>query len=481
MCEVEAATAQVRSSRGLRAVLELALALGNALNAGTPRGGAYGFRIIDGGLLKLGTIKSLDGKETLLHYLVSLCDRAVTAAAVTENLPLRDGGANASTVDARVAPLPTMTGALILQLPPLPETPVGTVTTPGGAAAPLHILSATKSFTERGAHDDSGSVTRTVAVERAVSGSIGSGASGHASDAVALRRALELGAELPALDAAARCSFGQWRAELAQLDRGIALAREQLAVRRPAFEERLARHATRIALRCTTESLVREATTNVRTDAAAAQLRRVREARAVSACSSNAEDGSAGGGGSSSRSTGSVSQFDAMLRAASSLSDAPSNRMLSINLDDPSRDASPRGGAVAASARMAGAEDAPRPTTTTLAAALAAFQDNENRDPDGGDEDGVMPPSLARLGSRASSAVSASSSSGLGTLHDTLAARHLTSTSASTVRKGDGSRTRPRRISSGPRVARAVVRASSRDIFFCNAQTGIARHRCVKR
>ena len=72
----------VLASPALRAVLELALALGNALNGGTPRGGAYGFAIE--GLHKLATIKALDGRETLLHFLVARCETAAEAAAAAE-------------------------------------------------------------------------------------------------------------------------------------------------------------------------------------------------------------------------------------------------------------------------------------------------------------------------------------------------------------------------------------------------------------
>ena len=48
-------------------VLETILALGNYLNGSTSRGGAYGFKLE--GLLKLGSVKSVDNKESLLHYL----------------------------------------------------------------------------------------------------------------------------------------------------------------------------------------------------------------------------------------------------------------------------------------------------------------------------------------------------------------------------------------------------------------------------
>ena len=73
------ATRDVRQSAALRQTLEYVLALGNHLNGGTSRGGAWGFRFDM--LSKLGATKTADGKSTLLHYIDKLL-AARDAAAV---------------------------------------------------------------------------------------------------------------------------------------------------------------------------------------------------------------------------------------------------------------------------------------------------------------------------------------------------------------------------------------------------------------
>jgi len=66
---VKEALIQVKESRSLRRFMEVALALGNYLNGGTPRGGVNGFKI--DGLLKLATVKSVDNKASLMNFLVA--------------------------------------------------------------------------------------------------------------------------------------------------------------------------------------------------------------------------------------------------------------------------------------------------------------------------------------------------------------------------------------------------------------------------
>lgn len=63
-----AATDQVTESDKFRRVLEHILAIGNYLNGSTPRGGAYGFKLDT--LTKLHTLKSVDPRITLMHYLL---------------------------------------------------------------------------------------------------------------------------------------------------------------------------------------------------------------------------------------------------------------------------------------------------------------------------------------------------------------------------------------------------------------------------
>eukprot|EP01099_Mayorella_cantabrigiensis_P001979 TRINITY_DN1859_c0_g1_i3.p1 TRINITY_DN1859_c0_g1~~TRINITY_DN1859_c0_g1_i3.p1 ORF type:complete len:666 (-),score=201.40 TRINITY_DN1859_c0_g1_i3:108-2000(-) len=59
---------EVIKSQPLHAVLEYVLSIGNYINGGTARGGAYGFRLET--LPKLADMKANDGKTTLIHFLI---------------------------------------------------------------------------------------------------------------------------------------------------------------------------------------------------------------------------------------------------------------------------------------------------------------------------------------------------------------------------------------------------------------------------
>jgi len=54
----------------LHALLQIVLDIGNALNAGTSKGNAVGFKLST--LLKLAELKAADKKTTLLHYVVDV-------------------------------------------------------------------------------------------------------------------------------------------------------------------------------------------------------------------------------------------------------------------------------------------------------------------------------------------------------------------------------------------------------------------------
>jgi len=58
---------EVRSSVKLKRVMQTILSLGNALNQGTARGAAVGFRLDS--LLKLSDIRARNNRMTLMHYL----------------------------------------------------------------------------------------------------------------------------------------------------------------------------------------------------------------------------------------------------------------------------------------------------------------------------------------------------------------------------------------------------------------------------
>uniref|UniRef100_A0A453CJV6 Formin-like protein n=2 Tax=Aegilops tauschii subsp. strangulata TaxID=200361 RepID=A0A453CJV6_AEGTS len=67
------ATKEVKESLKLRQIMQTILTLGNALNQGTARGSAVGFRLDS--LLKLSDTRARNNKMTLMHYLCKVCTR----------------------------------------------------------------------------------------------------------------------------------------------------------------------------------------------------------------------------------------------------------------------------------------------------------------------------------------------------------------------------------------------------------------------
>lgn len=77
---LRAVASQILSSEGLREIMVSVLAIGNAMNRGSWKGSASGFRL--GSLIKLVQTKSTDGKSTLLDYLILvLHERALGGSA----------------------------------------------------------------------------------------------------------------------------------------------------------------------------------------------------------------------------------------------------------------------------------------------------------------------------------------------------------------------------------------------------------------
>ncbi|XP_058754197.1 formin-like protein 13 isoform X1 [Vicia villosa] len=69
---VNAASEEIRSSVKLKRIMQTILTLGNALNQGTARGSAIGFRLDT--LLKLTETRARNNKMTLMHYLCKVLD-----------------------------------------------------------------------------------------------------------------------------------------------------------------------------------------------------------------------------------------------------------------------------------------------------------------------------------------------------------------------------------------------------------------------
>jgi len=89
----ETAIAQVKGNAKFHRVLETVLAIGNHMNGGTARGGAYGFKLETIG--KLGTVKSADNKRTLLHFLAEQIDQDKELADWTDTMDQLSGALQA--------------------------------------------------------------------------------------------------------------------------------------------------------------------------------------------------------------------------------------------------------------------------------------------------------------------------------------------------------------------------------------------------
>ncbi|THG21968.1 hypothetical protein TEA_005113 [Camellia sinensis var. sinensis] len=83
---INAAAREVKDSAKLRQVMQTILTLGNALNKGTARGSAIGFKL--NSLLKLSDIRARNNKMTLMHYLckIQLKSLAEEMQAVSKGL-----------------------------------------------------------------------------------------------------------------------------------------------------------------------------------------------------------------------------------------------------------------------------------------------------------------------------------------------------------------------------------------------------------
>jgi len=93
---------QVEHSTSLKKILEIVLALGNYLNGGTPRGGVYGFKL--DGLQKLSTVKSVDNKLSLMHFLAMHCesiDNGLIISKLEEELSMAEEASRISLESCR--------------------------------------------------------------------------------------------------------------------------------------------------------------------------------------------------------------------------------------------------------------------------------------------------------------------------------------------------------------------------------------------
>lgn len=82
---MQTATRELRNSTTFEKLLEVVLKTGNRLNMGTYRGGATAFKLDS--LLKLSDVKGVDGKTTLLQFVVQEIMRKEAAAVAGDNLP----------------------------------------------------------------------------------------------------------------------------------------------------------------------------------------------------------------------------------------------------------------------------------------------------------------------------------------------------------------------------------------------------------
>lgn len=77
---------EIDGNKRLKEMLEIVLALGNHMNGGTGRGGAWGFAIES--LVKMTDVKSVDGSQTMMNYLAQYVeDKFPQLADLPEDFP----------------------------------------------------------------------------------------------------------------------------------------------------------------------------------------------------------------------------------------------------------------------------------------------------------------------------------------------------------------------------------------------------------
>lgn len=94
---LEAACHELRHSRLFKKLLEAVLKTGNRMNDGTFRGGAQAFKLDT--LLKLADVKGVDGKTTLLHFVVQEIVRSEGVRAVRAAKELNSSVSSVSSTD----------------------------------------------------------------------------------------------------------------------------------------------------------------------------------------------------------------------------------------------------------------------------------------------------------------------------------------------------------------------------------------------
>jgi hypothetical protein len=101
----------VTGSTALRSLVAVVLAVGNAMNQGTARGGAKGFRLES--LLRLRSTKGSDGRTSLLDYVVTTLHKQNPEApeALLADLALADKGRRVLLADLR-SQVATITGSV---------------------------------------------------------------------------------------------------------------------------------------------------------------------------------------------------------------------------------------------------------------------------------------------------------------------------------------------------------------------------------
>jgi len=91
---IREACVEVEKSKQLKTLLEIVLAIGNYLNGGTPRGGAWGFKL--DALEKLEAFKENEGKKSLIHYIIHLLENNYPGVLETFALPKAEAAINIS-------------------------------------------------------------------------------------------------------------------------------------------------------------------------------------------------------------------------------------------------------------------------------------------------------------------------------------------------------------------------------------------------
>eukprot|EP00741_Cyanophora_paradoxa_P017262 tig00020961_g16673.t1 len=223
------AAKEILASGGFAHLLQVILVVGNALNGGTFRGGAYGFKLEC--LVKLNDTRSSNGKSTLLHYIVAFLEEKAAAAAEAAAREAEEEAARREREEAEAAERREREAAA--------RASEAAAADARAAADPEKAAEAVAAAAVRAAARASGDLTPACSPPDTPREAEAAGPeetpdplpalSPAAAASERLKSALAFGAELPSLERAAKGNLKTMEEEVAQFEKDLREVEKELA------------------------------------------------------------------------------------------------------------------------------------------------------------------------------------------------------------------------------------------------------------